>query len=314
MTRALLLAACLAACTDSTTGGPRSGASIWVTPSPTIDPTALPLGDQKFTADGPRAGWVFTCDPKMFQRTDMPEPKEVGAWVHASDGTYDVTSKVFVTGDVTWSDASFSIAVDGDRRTITGNALPVGVATGTYPVATTDPAYRYDPNPNAIQQQAISFSIPAQPAVAASPACTYKEIGITLDGVELQLPLNTVGDDELAYMIQDECTGGSQPGGRYHRHALGDCVPHIHERAALVGYALDGFGIYSPYDRDGNELTSADLDECHGITSEIEWDGQTVTMYHYVLTRDYPYTITCFRGTPTRNAFPPLPGEPTQTR
>jgi hypothetical protein len=42
---------------------------------------------------------------------------------------------------------------------------------------------------------------------------------------------------------------------------------------------------------DGRELTSADLDECHGLTSAIEWDGQTVTMYHYVLTRDFPYGV-----------------------
>src|SRR5439155_1514109 len=117
----------------------------------------------------------------------------------------------------------------------------------------------------------------------------------------------STGRNELAYEIQDVCTGGSQPGGVYHRHALSECTPHVHDRVALVGYALDGFGIYSPYDADGRELTTADLDECHGTTSEIEWDGQRVVMYHYVMTRDYPFTIGCFRGTPTRNAFPAMP-------
>jgi len=47
---------------------------------------------------------------------------------------------------------------------------------------------------------------------------------------------------------------GPQPGGGYHRHALSECTPHIHERNALVGYALDGFGIFSPYDQNGKEL------------------------------------------------------------
>jgi hypothetical protein len=39
-----------------------------------------------------------------------------------------------------------------------------------------------------------------------------------------------------------------------------------------------------------------------------------MNMYHYVLTRDFPYSVSCFRGTPTRSAFPPLPGAPPQTK
>jgi len=301
---------CAIACTAPSK--PTTKPTIWLTPSPTIDPTALPLGDQKYVADAPRAGAIFTCDPRMFQMTGGPGPVAVGAWVDRSAGTYDVTQKVWVGGEVEFPDASFAIAVDGDRRTIRGNGLPVAESTGVYPVGPSDPAYRYDPNPNPITRQDIAFAIPAQPTLASTVSCTYKEVGITIDGVELQGPLNSTGNDELAYNIQDSCSGGSQPGGRYHRHSLGDCVPRIHERNALVGYALDGFGIFSPYDRDGNERTSADLDECHGTTSEIEWDGKRVTMYNYVLTRDYPYTVACFRGTPTRNAFPSLPGEPPQ--
>ena len=30
-------------------------------------------------------------------------------------------------------------------------------------------------------------------------------------------------------------------------------------------------------------------------------------MYHYVFTRDYPYSIGCFRGTPTYVPLPPPP-------
>jgi len=53
-------------------------------------------------------------------------------------------------------------------------------------------------------------------------------------------------------------------------------------------------------DAQGRELTNADLDECHGRASEVLWDGSRVRIYHYVLTREYPYTIGCFRGTPVR--------------
>ena len=114
--------------------------------------------------------------------------------------------------------------------------------------------------------------------------------------------LDSTGRDELAHEIQDACTGGPQPGGGYHRHALSECTPHIDLRNALVGYALDGFGIFSPYDQNGKELTTRDLDACHGKTSKISWEGKTVSMYHYVMTRDYPYTVACFRGTETSDS------------
>ena len=28
------------------------------------------------------------------------------------------------------------------------------------------------------------------------------------------------------------------------------------------------------------------------------WHGNKVSMYHYVLTEEYPYTVGCFKGTP----------------
>ena len=43
-------------------------------------------------------------------------------------------------------------------------------------------------------------------------------------------------------------------------------------------------------------LTNADLDECHGHTHTITWDGKAVVMYHYHATREFPYTVGCFRG------------------
>lgn len=313
----VFLAGCSAK--DAASSAPPAGSAkpitkptIWQTPSASIDPTALPLRNQAYVTDAPKKGVVFVCDPKAFQQLNGPGGKAVGPWVNEAAGTWDATTKVFVGGNVTWSDARFAIALTSDQRVITGDGRPFGVPSGTFPVAASDAAFAFDPNPNAITEQAISFAITRAPTLAASPACTYKEIGITLDGVPLHGPLDSSGRDELAYQVQDVCSGGPQPGGGYHRHALSECSPHIHEPLALIGYALDGFGIFSPYDASGKELTTDDLDECHGTTSEIAWEGQTVAMYHYVLTRDFPYTVTCFRGKPTRNAFPPLPGAPPQ--
>jgi hypothetical protein len=287
--------------------------AIWLQSSPAIDPTKLPLCTNCYTSVNggqPKKGYVFVCDVNAYQQVNGPGGMG-GPWVNAAGGTYDFTKKPVFQGNVYWPNAQVSFTVNGDMRAIAGNGLPVGVPTGTFPVSSSDPAYAYDHNPNAISAQTISFSIPKSPTIdAKGPHCTYKRVGITLDGIQLHGPLDSMGRDELAYQLQDVCTGDAQPGGGYHRHSLGECTPHIHENNALVGYALDGFGIFSPYDANGKELASADLDECHGTTSEIAWDGQTVNMYHYVLTRDFPYTPTCFRGVPVRNAFPALPGAP----
>ncbi|HZS41097.1 MAG TPA: YHYH protein [Polyangia bacterium] len=287
--------------------------TIWLQASASIDPTRLPLCDQCYdavTVAQPQKGRVFACDPQAYQQINGPGGQG-GPWLDVANATFDFTARPIERGRVYWDDAQLTVSVSGDQRSFGGNGLPLNTPTGIYPLPADDPAYQYDRNPNAISAQAIAFSLPANPTVdPQGPHCAYKRVGITLDGIQLHGPIDSHGRDEIAYQLQDVCTGDPQPGGGYHHHVLSECMPHIHENNALVGYALDGFGIFSPYDAAGKELTSADLDECHGLTSTIEWDGQSVVMYHYVLTRDFPYTLTCFRGKPLRNAFPPLPGAP----
>jgi hypothetical protein len=309
----LLLAIVTSACVDDPAATHRvTEPTIWIQPSSSIDPTALPLRDQSYVYDAPKFGFVDVCDPRAYQQTNAPGALQDGAWIDRAAATYDVTKKLFFRGNVFYPAAEFAVTATGDQRAIKGNGLPVDVPTGTFPVEASDPAYAYDRNPNQVTVQTIAFSIPGNPTIARAAACVYKEVGITLDGVQIHNPVDSTGRDELAHELQDVCTGGAQPGGGYHRHALSECTPHIHEPNALVGYALDGFGIFSPYDANGKELTTADLDECHGITSNITWEGKMTNMYHYVMTRDFPYTVACFRGTPTRNAFPALPGAPPQ--
>jgi hypothetical protein len=80
--------------------------------------------------------------------------------------------------------------------------------------------------------------------------------------------------------------------------------------SALVGYALDGFGIFGPYDTGGKPLTSADLDDCHGHTHAVPWDGAMVEMYHYHATPDFPYTVGCMRGRFDPAVLRPILGPP----
>jgi hypothetical protein len=37
------------------------------------------------------------------------------------------------------------------------------------------------------------------------------------------------------------------------------------------------------------------------------WNGRMQRIYHYVATLEYPYTVSCYRGTPTANGMPPAP-------
>jgi hypothetical protein len=89
---------------------------------------------------------------------------------------------------------------------------------------------------------------------------------------------------------------------QYHYHGYSwKCFPDQGEpgvHSPLFGYAIDGFGVFGPLGEDGLMVTNDDLDECHGHTHDIEWDGETKEMYHYHVNNEYPYSIGCFRGTP----------------
>ena len=109
------------------------------------------------------------------------------------------------------------------------------------------------------------------------------------------------GRDAVAHELQDGCQGHPEIRGQYHYHNLTSCIADPGTgHSALVGYAFDGFGIYGTRGEDGKQLTNAALDECHGHTHAIEWDGRSVVMYHYHATAEYPYTVGCARGTVVR--------------
>ncbi|QEL57319.1 YHYH protein [Chromobacterium paludis] len=258
----------------------------------TLDPHHLPLGDGRVSA-APRGGYVYACPGPM--RNQGAE--HAGDWMRGD--SWDATRKLQVRGAVNWPQASFASALEDWQRRLTGNALPVGGVTGEFPIARDDPAYRIDRNPNAIAAQSIDWRLPRDPRPAAQPACVpMGPVGIMLNGVLLFNALDAAHRDAVAHEVQDRCNGHPERSGSYHYHGPSPCVPGMDQPNRLVGYARDGFGIFSPLDENGRELRDADLDACHGRVSRIRWDGKDVEMYHYVMTREYPYSIGCFRGEP----------------
>lgn len=100
--------------------------------------------------------------------------------------------------------------------------------------------------------------------------------GIALNGVEFSAPApvnNILGAYTLAPF--DDAGGHINVHQGYHYHAatgVSFSVEQSDGHAALIGYALDGHGIYARLDEDGNEPT--DLDDCRGHYDDVRG-------YHY---------------------------------
>lgn len=100
--------------------------------------------------------------------------------------------------------------------------------------------------------------------------------GIALNGVEFSAPApvnNILGAYTLAPF--DDAGGHINVNQGYHYHAatgVSFSVEQSDGHAPLIGYALDGYGIYAFEDADGNEAT--DLDDCRGHYDEVRG-------YHY---------------------------------
>lgn len=223
-------------------------------------------------------------------------------WTNA-DGTWDYTRKPQVEGNVTWN-SEFKIMLDGKgNRIITGNALP-NHPTGIFPIQRGTIPFKYDGNPNIISEHVVNYTLPAIPQVAASPCCVgFGPSGISLTGSAIYHGSSTLGNDAAAHEMLDRFGGHTDGTERYHYHYPSqDHQDHIHKHtsghSALMGYMLDGFGIYGPYGENGELLSSKDLDECHGHAHPVLWDGQMINLYHYHWTYDFPYNIGCFKGTP----------------
>ncbi len=290
---------------SSDPGGPDASAraiGIPETWSATIDPTAIPLGDDRASTT-PEIGGVFSCVTDFTGRGAT----RAGPWIDDANGTWDATAKVAVDGAVSWPEAVYTETVDGDERVITSLGVPIDDTTGTFPIAGDDPAFEYDPNPNQISARSVEVRVALEPSEATEPSCMRMgATGMLSTGVYLYNALDDAGHDAVAHEIQDSCGGHPDPLDHYHDHNIPTCL--LDETGAgstLVGYALAGFGIYVERDSVGNLPTNADLDECHGRTSTVMFNGTEREIYHYSATAEFPFTIGCYRGTP---ASVPGPG------
>lgn len=261
----------------------------------------LPVGDGKYTTEGAKKGYVYTCSGYANNlKNDQGGAGSRGPWFISSNSEYDLNKKLHVQGNVMWQ-ASFSNKVSGTTRTIVTNNLP-SHATGVFPISAADPAYAYDRNPNKITGQTSTYQLSASPSYG-SAKCMGGEAGIMLSGISLFNGFDAGGRDAGAWEVQDSCDGHPQVEGKYHYHTLSSCIHDIAVQT-VIGFGLDGFPITGPKVGENNILTTTDLDECHGLVSEVILDGKKTTTYHYVMTQDFPYSLSCFRAQPYEPAKP----------
>jgi len=154
----------------------------------------------------------------------------------------------------------------------------------------------------------LTFTIPVVPQVAETLGNLTPSAGISLNGFQIasQAPVEAILSNYTIAAF-DDCGGHVNPNDGYHYHSA---TAHEGCNSAgadedghpkLIGYAMDGYGIYGPLSADDEELSL--LDECNGSEDSIRG-------YHYhASSAESNEHIGCFRGktVAVANERPPRP-------
>ena len=223
-------------------------------------------------------------------------------------------SKIPVVPGAVQMESIFEVTTSKTTRTLMGNGIP-NHPIGTFPIPQTSDAYQYyaalpaEGYANAaeipVKPYDLHVDLPRNPKMTDQPNCIPSLMtGVALTGaawhIEAAPDLQLNIYDPNAALPTDRCWGHPYA-TEYHYHGYSwKCMKQGKpgEQSPLLGYAMDGFGIYGPIGRNGKVITNAQLDECHGRVGWVKFNGKMQKMYHYVLNNEYPYSIGCFRGTP----------------
>lgn len=276
-------------------------------------PTGTPLG-------APAKNTVFACikvtipgtyDTIVLGQTVANQLTQAQTpWVQ--DGNVVISKIDTVPGNATL-ESVFDITETGTTRRLKGNGIP-NHPIGVFPIPQSSSSYQYyaalpaEGYANAaeipVKPYDLDVTLPLNPEMSATPNCIAGLMtGVALTGAAWHVEmapdslLNVY--DPNAALPSDRCFGHPYA-TEYHYHGYSwKCMDQgtPGEPSPLLGYAMDGFGIYGPRGADGKPITNAQLDECHGRVGEVMFNGKLQNIYHYVLNNEYPYSIGCFRGT-----------------
>ncbi|APX99809.1 YHYH protein [Lacinutrix venerupis] len=131
--------------------------------------------------------------------------------------------------------------------------------------------------PDYYKEKVSTFYIPVKPLyLENSNPLGRNGIGIAFNGVNFDAPAPTHAILEAHTLAPlDDAGGHVNPHGGYHYHAATGKTKEVTQKdthAPMVGYAMDGFGIYAHKDSSGK--TYNDLDNCNGHYDDVRG-------YHY---------------------------------
>ena len=256
--------------------------------------TELRLGDDYFTTSFPEKGYLYSCNDK---NPDAPGSRENKiTWIDFAEKTWNFLEKLWLPETTSSFDqGSYTELLVEQTREITINNLPVDGKIGDWPMSAYPVLTEIDGNPGIPASQKSNLSYPSNPEKEATPTCvSLGAIGVTNNGVVLYNAADARGEDAVAREIVD-VFGGHPAGTNYHYHFIPerlDNEPLGDGHSGIVGYINDGFPIYGYKGENGIEMSNDDLDLCHG-------HDHGSLGYHYHATIEYPYTVGCYKGTPS---------------
>ena len=267
------------------------------------DCTELRLGDEFLTTSTPAKGYLYSCSDKNPNAPGSTESKIT--WINFAEKTWSFVKKLWLPeGTFSTEPGTYVETVSDGNRQIDVNNLPVDGKIGDWPMTNYALLTNIDRNPGIPASRSLSFSYPASPAEAMSPACvSLGAIGVTKNGVIIYNAADARGEDAVAREIVDEF-GGHPAMSDYHYHFIPERLDNEFlddGHSGLVGYINDGFPIYGYRGQGGVEMSNDDLDLCHG-------HKHGTLGYHYHATLEYPYTVGCYVGNPTLSESRDGPG------
>jgi hypothetical protein len=272
---------------------------------PPAEETLVPLGGRWFY--DPRGGertppreFDHTNADRLYYRTDKleaPFRDNMSAWLRRGflDRSGNSVKKDRLIAD--------SVKLDFTRTSLIVHShnLP------NHPTAVFPDRWRaLDGNPNYVQEQSMTWSIPLVPrenpdhvamqAHNANWALPGGPIGVAVNGVVFFNPFDADSDEAIWRL--DRCCGHPSPGFEYHYHKYPVCVksPWSDDGTAhspLIGFAFDGFPIFGPYETAGELAKDSKTNPLNAFN--VHYDEARGWHYHVTPGR-FPHLIGGYWG------------------
>ena len=236
--------------------------------------------------------------------TATSESSEAGASVICGADSGEFPDLAQFPGAGTGYDApTVTVSCNSDTMTVVSNGIT------SYPFVKKTPA--------GLKSQNFSWTVSTKPTIASTQTSIENKmsaVAFTVTGLPIYGPMEGPTPTVEAYGdpvyndLLDTCGGHTGYNADYHYHQI-FAITACSLEETIVGYALDGFPIYSNpsykwksgYEKTGNPKSYSfkaytytggtnSLDECNGQKQD---DGS----YRYYITESFPYVIGCYTGT-----------------